>query len=121
MTDNKYWIIQTDGYAHHAVGTAAGLCFLYHTPEVEKGIRWAYSANLFVDYCPYEFIYIVKRDGFFPNYSCIHDIYVNEDNEFKPLIEAKYFDHKHYDTWGDCTLHNVQYTLLNNPDKYDMH
>ena len=104
MDNIKYYVIQTDGIPHHVPMTAAGLCFLYHTPGVND-IQWSYSANLFVKGKPYEYLYIANRDKNSPSFAEARDIFVHEDGKFIPLVEAKYFNKSHMDYWGDSVFH----------------
>ena len=56
MSANNLVTIKTDGVQHHAKFTAAGQCYIYYD-EMNNEV-WSYSANIFSDGKPYEYLFI---------------------------------------------------------------
>lgn len=102
MNTNNLVTIKTDGVQHHAKFTAAGQCYVYYD-EMNNEV-WSYSANIFADGKPYEYLFISGS-------SCddLRSIYVKDDDDkLIPFVESKFCNKSFIANWG----YNVNYVCL---------
>ena len=99
MEYNDLTVLKTDGVIHHAKYTMAGQCFVY-TDGGESNEVWCYSANIFSDKRPYEYIYCSGR--------CdkLNSLYIKEegDSAVIPFIESKFSNKEYINHWGNECL-----------------
>lgn len=112
MSANNLVTIKTDGVQHHAKFTAAGQCYVYYD-EMNNEV-WSYSANIFSDGKPYEYLFISGS-------SCddLRSIYVKDDDDkLIPFVEFKFCNKSFITNWG----YNANYVCwMYDFDKVETH
>lgn len=105
MSANNLVTIKTDGVQHHAKFTAAGQCYVYYD-EMNNEV-WSYSANIFSDGKPYEYLFISDS-------SCddLRSIYVKDDDDkLIPFVESKFCNKSFITNWDTMRIMSVGCTI----------